>query len=419
MTMTEFLDELETRDPDERERRQFVALAEQIAHARRRAPAFAEGLAEIDPDSVVDRAALAKLPVVRKSDLMGHQAKGPDAHRPFGGLTAVETRRLARIFVSPGPIYDPEGRRGDWWRMARALWAAGFRRGDIIHNCFSYHFTPAGMMLETGAHEIGCPVVPAGVGNTEQQVRSIADIRPAGYVGTPSFLKIILDKGAEMGADLSSLRRALVSGEALPGALRTELSGRGLTVRQCYATADLGLIAYESVPDAGLILDEWVIVEILRPGTGDPVAPGEVGEVVVTTLNPDYPLIRFATGDLSTMLPGTSPCGRTAPRLKGWMGRADQTTKVRGMFVHPAQVAEIARRHPAIGRYRLVVGRDGSNDRMEFRAEVAPAARGPDLAADIAGTIQAVTKLRGEVAFVDPGSLPNDGKVIEDARSPG
>jgi phenylacetate-CoA ligase len=419
MTMTEFLDELETRDPDERERRQFVALAEQIAHARRRAPAFAEGLAEIDPDSVVDRAALAKLPVVRKSDLMGHQAKGPDAHRPFGGLTAVETRRLARIFVSPGPIYDPEGRRGDWWRMARALWAAGFRRGDIIHNCFSYHFTPAGMMLETGAHEIGCPVVPAGVGNTEQQVRSIADIRPAGYVGTPSFLKIILDKGAEMGADLSSLRRALVSGEALPGALRTELSGRGLTVRQCYATADLGLIAYESVPDAGLILDEWVIVEILRPGTGDPVAPGEVGEVVVTTLNPDYPLIRFATGDLSTMLPGTSPCGRTAPRLKGWMGRADQTTKVRGMFVHPAQVAEIARRHPAIGRYRLVVGRDGSNDRMEFRAEVAPAARGPDLAADIAGTIQAVTKLRGEVVFVDPGSLPNDGKVIEDARSPG
>ena len=417
MTMTEFLDELETRDPDERERRQFVALAEQIAHARRRAPAFAEGLAEIDPDSVVDRAALAKLPVVRKSDLMGHQAKGPDAHRPFGGLTAVETRRLARIFVSPGPIYDPEGRRGDWWRMARALWAAGFRRGDIIHNCFSYHFTPAGMMLETGAHEIGCPVVPAGVGNTEQQVRSIADIRPAGYVGTPSFLKIILDKGAEMGADLSSLRRALVSGEALPGALRTELSGRGLTVRQCYATADLGLIAYESVPDAGLILDEWVIVEILRPGTGDPVAPGEVGEVVVTTLNPDYPLIRFATGDLSTMLPGTSPCGRTAPRLKGWMGRADQTTKVRGMFVHPAQVAEIARRHPAIGRYRLVVGRDGSNDRMEFRAEVAPAARGPDLAADIAGTIQAVTKRRGEVVFVDPGSLPNDGKVIEDARS--
>jgi phenylacetate-CoA ligase len=274
-------------------------------------------------------------------------------------------------------------------------------------------------MFETGAHEIGCAVVPAGVGNTEQQVRSIADIRPAAYVGTPSFLKIILDKGAEMGADLSSLRRALVSGEALPGALRTELSGRGLTVRQCYATADLGLIAYESVPDAGLILDEWVIVEILRPGTGDPVAPGEVGEVVVTTLNPDYPLIRFATGDLSTMLPGTSPCGRTAPRLKGWMGRADQTTKVRGMFVHPAQVAEIARRHPAIGRYRLVVGRDGSNDRMEFRAEVAPAARGPDLAADIAGTIQAVTKLRGEVAFVDPGSLPNDGKVIEDARSPG
>jgi len=417
--MTDFLDELETRDPEERERRQFASLAEQIAHARRRAPAFAGSLADLDPDSVVDRAALAKLPVLRKSELMAHQAKGPDAHRPFGGLTAVETGRLARIFVSPGPIYDPEGRRGDWWRMARALWAAGFRRGDVIHNCFSYHFTPAGMMLETGAHEIGCPVVPAGVGNTEQQVRSIADIRPVGYVGTPSFLKIILDKGAETGADLSSLRRALVSGEALPGALRAELSGRGLAVRQCYATADLGLIAYESVADAGLILDEWVIVEILRPGTGDPVGPGEVGEVAVTTLNPDYPLIRFATGDLSMLLPGTSPCGRTAPRLKGWMGRADQTTKVRGMFVHPGQVAEIARRHPAIGRYRLVVGRDGANDRMEFRVEVASEARAADLAAAIAATIQAVTKLRGEVAFVEPASLPNDGKVIEDARSLG
>ena len=417
--MNDFLDELETRDPEERERRQFAALADQIAHARRAAPAFAASLADVDPAAVVDRAALAKLPVLRKSELMDRQAAGPEAHRPFGGLTAVETGRLARIFVSPGPIYDPEGRRGDWWRMARALWAAGFRRGDIIHNCFSYHFTPAGMMLETGAHEIGCAVVPAGVGNTEQQVRSIVDIRPAGYVGTPSFLKIILDKGAELGADLSSLRRALVSGEALPGALRADLSGRGLEVRQCYATADLGLIAYESVPDAGLILDEWVIVEILRPGTGDPVGPGEVGEVAVTTLNPDYPLIRFATGDLSMLLPGTSPCGRTAPRLKGWMGRADQTTKVRGMFVHPGQVAEIARRHPAIRRYRLVVGRDGANDRMDLRIEVAAGERSDALAAAIAESVQTVAKLRGDIVFVDPGSLPNDGKVIEDVRSLG
>jgi phenylacetate-CoA ligase len=416
-TMSVFLDELETADPEVRERRQFAALGEQIAHARRAAPALAETLADVDPAAVTDRTALARLPVIRKSELMERQSAGPDAHRPFGGLTALETGRLARIFVSPGPIYDPEGRRGDWWRMARALWAAGFRRGDVIHNCFSYHFTPAGMMLETGAHEIGCAVVPAGVGNTEQQVRAIADIRPAGYVGTPSFLKIILDKGAEMGADLSSLRRALVSGEALPAALRGDLAGRGLDVRQCYATADLGLIAYESIADAGLILDEWVIVEILRPGTGDPVPAGEVGEVVVTTLNPDYPLIRFATGDLSMLLPGTSACGRTAPRLKGWMGRADQTTKIRGLFVHPSQVAEIARRHAPVGRCRLVAGRDGTNDTMDLRAEVATADRSDGLAAAIGETIQAVTKLRARVSFVDPGSLPNDGKVIEDTRS--
>ena len=417
--MSDFLDELETRDPEERERRQFAALAEQVAHAMRAAPAFAELLAGVDPAAVTDRAALARLPVIRKSELMERQKGGPGAHRPFGGLTAVETGRLARIFASPGPIYDPDGRRGDWWRMARALWAAGFRRGDVVHNCFSYHFTPAGMMLETGAQEIGCAVVPAGVGNTEQQVRAIVDIRPAGYVGTPSFLRIILEKGREMGADLSSMRRALVSGEALPPALRAEIGAAGIAVRQCYATADLGLVAYESVPDAGLVLDEWVIVEILRPGTGDPVGPGEVGEVVVTTLNPDYPLIRFATGDLSMLLPGASPCGRTAPRLKGWMGRADQTTKVRGMFVHPSQVAEVARRHAAIGRCRLVVAGEGGNDRMELRAEVAPGARGEGLAEAIAQSIQAVTRLRGDVAFVDPGALPNDGKVIEDARTSG
>jgi phenylacetate-CoA ligase len=417
--MSDFLDELETRDPEERERRQFAALSEQVAHATRAAPAFAELLAGVDPAAVTDRAALARLPVIRKSELMERQKGGPEAHRPFGGLTAVETGRLARIFASPGPIYDPDGRRGDWWRMARALWAAGFRRGDVVHNCFSYHFTPAGMMLETGAQEIGCAVVPAGVGNTEQQVRAIVDIRPAGYVGTPSFLRIILEKGREMGADLSSMRRALVSGEALPPALRAEIGAAGIAVRQCYATADLGLVAYESVPDAGLVLDEWVIVEILRPGTGDPVGPGEVGEVVVTTLNPDYPLIRFATGDLSMLLPGASPCGRTAPRLKGWMGRADQTTKVRGLFVHPSQVAEVARRHAAIGRCRLVVAGEGGNDRMELRAEVAPGARGEGLAEAIAQSIQAVTRLRGDVAFVDPGALPNDGKVIEDARTSG
>ena len=409
-------DELETRDPELRERQQFNALVEQIAGAKKNAPAFADLLADVDPYAVTSRAALAKLPVLRKSELMTRQKEGPDTHRPFGGLTALRTGRLARVFVSPGPIYDPEGRRDDWWRFARALHAAGFRRGDIIQNCFSYHFTPAGMMLESGAHAIGCAVIPAGVGNTEQQVRTIVDVRPIGYVGTPSFLKIILDKGKELGSDLSSLKRTLVSGEALPAALRAELSGRGVEVRQCYATADLGLIGYESVPDAGLIIDEWVIVEILRPGTGDPVAAGEVGEVVVTNLSPEYPLIRFATGDLSMLIPGTSDCGRTNARLKGWMGRADQTTKVRGMFVHPSQVADIARRHAAIVKCRVVVDRDGSNDSMVFKLEVASGDRSDALAVAIGESIQTIAKLRGSVTFVDPGSLPNDGKVIEDLR---
>ena len=409
-------DELETRDPELRERQQFNALVEQIAGAKKNAPAFADLLADVDPYAVTSRAALAKLPVLRKSELMTRQKEGPDTHRPFGGLTALRTGRLARVFVSPGPIYDPEGRRDDWWRFARALHAAGFRRGDIIQNCFSYHFTPAGMMLESGAHAIGCAVIPAGVGNTEQQVRTIVDVRPIGYVGTPSFLKIILDKGKELGSDLSSLKRTLVSGEALPAALRAELSGRGVEVRQCYATADLGLIGYESVPDAGLIIDEWVIVEILRPGTGDPVDAGEVGEVVVTNLSPEYPLIRFATGDLSMLIPGTSDCGRTNARLKGWMGRADQTTKVRGMFVHPSQVADIARRHAAIVKCRVVVDRDGSNDSMVFKLEVASGDRSDALAGAIGESIQTIAKLRGSVTFVDPGSLPNDGKVIEDLR---
>jgi phenylacetate-CoA ligase len=415
--MSDFFDELETRDPELRERRQFAALAEQIAAAQSGAPAIAKHLADVDPDAIVDRAALGRLPVLRKSELMERQKEGPDDHRPFGGLTAVKTGALARIFMSPGPIYDPDGRREDWWRLARALWAAGYRRGDVMHNAFSYHLTPAGMMLESGAHAIGCAVVPAGVGNTELQVRAIADIRPSGYCGTPSFLAVLLEKGRELGSDLSSLKRAMVSGEALPPSLRTEIKSHGIDVRQCYASADLGLIAYESIPGAGLIVDEWVIVEIVRPGTGDPVAAGEVGEVVVTTLNPEYPLIRFATGDLSTFLPGQSECGRTNMRLKGWLGRADQTTKVRGMFVHPSQVAEILRRHSAIRRARVVVGSENASDTMIFRLEVAYGDRSDALANAIGESIQAVTKLRGTVAFVDPATLPNDGKIIEDARS--
>jgi len=333
---------------------------------------------------------------------------------PLGGLTAVRPNRLARIFQSPGPTYDAEGHGRDWWRLARALYAAGFRAGDILHNTFSYHFTPAGVMLEEGAHALGCAVFPAGVGNTELQVRAIADVKPTGYTGTPSFLKIILEKGKEMGADLKSLKKALVAGEALPPALRAEIAAQGIDVLQCYASADLGLIAYESPAKEGLIVDEALIVEIVRPGTGDPVPLGEVGEVVVTTFCQEYPLVRFATGDLSAILPGASPCGRTNTRLKGWMGRADQTTKVRGMFIHPAQVADVVKRHPDIVRARLVVDQDAGKDVMTLMCETK--AGGDAFAAQVAESIHAVCKLKGAVALVAPGSLPNDGKVIEDRR---
>jgi phenylacetate-CoA ligase len=412
---SDYFDELETRDPAERDRRLFQLLPEQIANAQKNAPAFAKILDGIDPLSVTGRAALAKLPVIRKSELLERQKESFKDRDPFGGLTAVPTGQLARIFASPGPIYDPEAMRADYWRIGRALHAAGFRRGNIVHNTFSYHFTPAGSMLESGAHAIGCAVIPAGTGNTELQVRAIADVKPKGYVGTPSFLKIILEKAKEMNVELPSLKLALVSGEPLPPSLRTEFKDRGIDMLQCYATADLGLIGYESRANEGLIVDEWLIVEIVRPGTGDPVAAGEVGEVVVTTLNPDYPVIRFATGDLSALLPGQSACGRTNMRLKGWMGRADQATKVKGMFVHPHQVAEILKRHPAVRKGRLVVGREHDNDTMTLRCEVEGQQAGLDAA--IAESIQAVTKMRGVVEFVAPGSLPNDGKVIDDVRT--
>lgn len=412
MSDSPFFDSLETQDPGQREDRLFAALREQIAHAQDEAPFFADALKGVDPDAVGDRAALAKLPVVRKSELIELQKKRVAERDPFGGLTAVKTGNLARIFMSPGPIYDPEAARADYWRIARALWAAGFRRGQVAHNSFSYHLTPAGSMLEMGAHAIGCAVVPAGVGNTELQVRALADVRPDGYIGTPSFLKILLDKAKEMDADVTSVTRALVSGEALPKALRAEMKDRGVHVLQCYASADLGLIGYESVADEGLILDEWVIVEIVRPGTSEVLPDGEVGEVVVTTLNPDYPLIRFGTGDLSTFVPGRSACGRTGKRLKGWMGRAGQTTKVKGMFVHPGQIAEVAKRH-GIAKFRLVVARDGDNDIMTLKVE---ASRDEALAAKLGESLVAVTKLKGAVEFAAPGALPNDGKAIEDAR---
>lgn len=410
--MPDYYDDLETRSREAREAALLAALPEQIAHAKRRAPAYGVLLEGTDPAGVDSRAALASLPVTRKAELIERQAHAP----PFGGYAATEYPRISHVFASPGPIFEPETRREDYWRMARALFAAGLRRGELVHNTFSYHFTPAGFMLESGAHALGCPVFAAGVGQTEQQVQAAALLSPVFYVGTPSFLNIILDKAAELEADVSSIGRGLVSGEALPPSLRQSLADKGVAVRQCYASADLGLIAYESEAMEGMIVDEGVILEIVRPGTGDPVAPGEVGEVVVTTLNPDYPLIRFATGDLSAAMEGVSPCGRTNTRIKGWMGRADQTTKVRGMFVHPSQVAEVLKRHPEAVKGRLVVASDDNQDRMTLHCEIdGPAPEG--LAEAIAESIRDLCKVRGEVVFGAVGSLANDGKVIDDIRS--
>jgi len=409
--VAEHFDTLETRDPELREREQLARLPRQIAYAKANAPAFARILAAVDPAMVATRQALAQLPVTRKSDLLELQKAG----RPFGGFSAARWGEARRVFASPGPIYEPEGSRPDYWRLARPLFAAGFRKGDLVHNCFSYHLTPAGSMLETGAHALGCTVFPGGTGQTEQQVQAMAELRPDGYVGTPSFLKIIVEKADEMGVKLASLTKALVSGEAFPASLRDALLARGIAGYQAYATADLGTIAYETAAREGLVIDEGVLVEILRPGTGDPVPPGEVGEVVVTSLfNADYPLIRFGTGDLSAILPGTSPCGRTNLRIKGWMGRADQTTKVKGMFVHPAQVAAILARHPELGRARLVVDNAEGADRMTLNVEV-PGNRS-SIADAIVASIREITKLRGDVVVRAPGELPNDGKVIDDVR---
>jgi phenylacetate-coenzyme A ligase PaaK-like adenylate-forming protein len=408
--MSEFSDALETRASAEREADQFSRLPQVLGQAMR-APGWAAQLAGIDPATVTSRAALARLPILRKSDLVELQKKSP----PFGGFAVVAPNKARRLLMSPGPIFEPEGHGSDWWGVARALFAAGFRPGDIVHNSFAYHLTPGGFLLDSGLQALGCAVIPAGVGNTEQQVEAIAHLCPSGYVGTPDFLKVLLDTAAKVGKDASSLRRGLVSGAALPPSLRAELGGRGVAVLQCYATAELGVIAYESEAKDGMIVNETVIVEIVRPGTGDPVADGEVGEVVVTSFNADYPMIRLATGDLSAVLAGASPCGRTNMRIKGWMGRADQTTKIKGMFVHPGQVAEIARRHPELGRLRLTVTRDGEQDVMTLLAE----SRQPGLEESVAATLHALTKLRGGVTLVAPGSLPNDGKVIADERGSG
>ena len=413
--MTKFYDALETRNTQEREAALLAALPGQVAHAQRHAPAFGQILAGVDAAGITTRAALARLPVTRKHELLERQ-QAERSHNVFGGFaTAGFGATMPRVFASPGPIYEPEGTRSDYWRMARALYAAGFRSGELIHNCFSYHFVPAGSMMESGAHALGCTVFPGGTGQTEQQVQAMADLRPAGYIGTPSFLKLIVEKAQEMKVPLPSVTKALLSAEAFPPSLRDWFAERGIAGYQCYGTADLGLIAYETAAREGLVMDENVVVEIVRPGTGDPVPEGEVGELVITTLNTDYPLIRFGTGDLSAILPGTCPTGRTNTRIKGWLGRADQTTKVRGLFVHPGQVASITSRFPQVLRARLVVRGEMANDQMVLQVETTETGGG--LAPRLQDAIREVTKLRGEVELVAPGTLPNDGKVIEDARS--
>jgi phenylacetate-CoA ligase len=414
MTMTEFCDALETRDPAEREAALLAALPRHIAHAQAATSAFAELLAGIDAPAITSRAALAALPVIRKHELLERQ-KALRAQDPFGGFAAIGwgvKRGAKRVFQSPGPIYEPEGAAPDYWRFARAFFAAGFRDGDLVHNSFSYHLTPAGSMMETGAHALGCTVFPGGVGNTELQLQAMAELRPVAYAGTPSFLRIALEKADALGQTLP-ITKASVGGEAFPAALRDVFSARGIHAYQSYGTADCGLIAYETAAREGLVIDEGVLVEIVRPGTGEPVADGEVGEVVVTVLNRDYPLVRFGTGDLSAILAGPCPTGRTNRRIRGWLGRADQTAKVRGMFVHPGQVAEVLRRHPGVGRARLVVAGEMADDRMTLHVEAADT---EGLAAAIATSVRDVTKLRADVVLAAPGSLPNDGKVIEDTR---
>jgi phenylacetate-CoA ligase len=417
--MTSVYDALETRTPAQREDALLASLPGQVAHAQSRSAAFSRILSGIDASAITSRAALATLPVTRKHELQEIQqasrAQG-SAGNVFGGFSAIGFGPdMPRVFASPGPIYEPEGSARDYWRMARAIFAAGFRPGELIHNSFSYHFVPAGSMMETGAHAMGCTVFPGGTGQTEQQVYAMRDLQPAGYIGTPSFLKIIVEKAAEMGVALPSVTKAMFGGEAFPPSLRDWFLERGIAGYQCYATADVGLIAYETPAREGLVLDENVIVEIVRPGTGDPVPEGEVGELVVTPINGSYPLIRFGTGDLSAILPGQCPTGRTNMRIKGWMGRADQTTKIRGMFVHPKQVDDIVKRFSGLARARLVVSGEMANDKMTLRVE---SDSNPDgLSARIEEAIRDVTKLRGLVEIVPTGSLPNDGKIIEDARS--
>jgi phenylacetate-CoA ligase len=413
--MAAHFDTLETRSQSEREKALFTRLPGFLARSMAAAPGLARWLGGIDPRAIDSRAALARIPVLRKSDLMELQAANP----PFGGFADASTLAGSRVFLSPGPLWEPQGAGADPWASARAFHAAGIRPGDVVHNAFSYHMTPGGFILDEGARALGCTVFPAGTGNTEMQVDAAAALRPSVYCGTPDFLKVMLDKAAETGRDLSSFRLGLVSGGALFPSLRAEYRDRGVSVLQCYATAEFGVIAYESSapdgePNPGMIVNEDLIVEIVRPGTSTPVREGEVGEVVVTSFNSAYPMVRLGTGDLSAILPGVSPCGRTNLRIRGWMGRADQRTKIKGMFVDPKQVDEVVRRHPEVTKARLVVTRDGERDAMTLQVEgLAEGAFDPSM---VEATLREVTKLGGTVVLVADGSLPNDGKVIADER---
>jgi len=409
--MSTHFDALETRPTEQREVGLMTLLGRSLDRALAEAPGWKKHLEGVTAGDISDRKALAQLPVLRKSALKALQAEAP----PFGGFQIGEARDMGRVFMSPGPIFEPMGGEADPWRGARSLFAAGFRPGDLVHNAFAYHLTPGGFILDHGARALGCAVVPGGVGNTEQQIEAIAHLRPVAYTGTPDFLKVLQDKAADAGKDVSSITKALVSGGALFASLRAEYRERGVNVLQCYATAEAGVIAYESEALEGMIVDEGLILEIVRPGTGEPVADGEVGEVVVTTFNPVYPMFRLATGDLSAVLPGQSPCGRTNMRIRGWLGRADQTTKVKGMFVHPSQVAEVGKRHPELKRLRLVVDRANEQDTMTLMAECDEAGEG--LAEAVGHSVQTILKLRGKVEIVAPGTLPNDGKVIADERA--
>lgn len=422
--MTTYFEEREAATAREREESLLARLPAALKRARERAPAIAQQLQGLDPDAISQRADLELIPVIRKSELLQAQlsmrqgqtgSELPAVSRIFGGFSAIGWGEAKRVFASPGPIYEPESRRPDYWGFARSLYAAGFRPGELVYNCFSYHFTPAGSMMETAAHALGCTVFPGGVGQTEQQVQAIADLAPSGYTGTPSFLKIIIEKAEQLGVELPSLKRALFSGEAFPPSLRSWFAERGIAGYQAYGSADLGMMAFETEAREGLVVNEDIILEIVRPGTNQPLPEGEVGEVVVTTLNPDYPLVRFGTGDLSAILPGVSPCGRTNMRIRGWMGRADQTTKVRGMFVHPGQVAGVLKRHPEVRKVRLVVSGNVGSDVMVLKAELDHPSQ--DALARIADSVRELTKLRADIQPVEPGSLPNDGKVIDDIRS--